>query len=215
MSTSIKQTLNPRFNANTTSNAFFIDILQKGDGSLLELKSLFPRHVRHVAGSPNIKREFECRAEQCNVNEASQAHLLNVVSLASGPDGSVFIGDFNLVRRVSPKGEVFTVLQFEDSLRDFDYDLCVSPKDGSLYLSHAKKHQVWKLKSLERKEIRNPSANWEIAVGTGDRCVPGDECGDNGPALKAKLNYPKGLAIGKIFPPFSLFARVFKSDFPC
>ena len=186
----------------------FIGVLQKGDGSLMELKSLFPRLVRHVAGSQHgEKRAFECRAEQCNVNEASQARLLNVVSLASGPDGSLFIGDFNLVRRLTPQGEVFTVLQFEDSLRDFDYDLCVSPQDGALYLSHAKKHQVWKLKSLERKEIRNPSANWEIAVGTGDRCVPGDECGDNGPALKAKLNYPKGLAIGKIL---LLFPKLIK-----
>ena len=166
----------------------------------MELKSLFPRLVRHFVGSQNRKREFECKEEECNVNEPSQAHLLNVVSLASGPDGSLFIGDFNLVRRVTPQGEVFTVLQFEDSLRDFDYDLCVSPKDGKLYLSHAKKHQVWSIKSLQRKEIRNPSANWEIAVGTGDRCVPGDECGDNGPALKAKLNYPKGLAIGKNEP---------------
>ena len=38
-------------------------------------------------------------------------------------------------------------------------------------------------------------SNWEAVVGTGERCVPGDLCGDGSSALKAKLNYPKGLAI--------------------
>ena len=132
---------------------------------------------------------------QCNAG-AGQANLLNVVSLATGPDGSLYIGDFNLIRKVSqPDGEIFTVFQFEDTQRAFDYDLTLSPFDGKLYLSNAKKHQIWALKSLVRKDVKNPRKNWDIVVGTGDRCVPGDDCGDDGLALKAKLNYPKGLAI--------------------
>lgn len=33
-----------------------------------------------------------------------------------------------------------------------------------------------------------------MAVGSGDRCIPGDDssCGDEGPAIKAKLAHPKG-----------------------
>ena len=43
--------------------------------------------------------------------------------------------------------------------------------------------------------FRSIPSNWEAVVGTGERCVPGDLCGDGGPASKAKLNYPKGVAI--------------------
>lgn len=34
-------------------------------------------------------------------------------------------------------------------------------------------------------------------MGSGERCIPGDEsqCGDEGPAMDAKLAHPKGLAI--------------------
>lgn len=37
----------------------------------------------------------------------------------------------------------------------------------------------------------------KVAVGSGDRCIPGDEtsCGDEGPALQAKLAHPKGIFI--------------------
>ena len=101
---------------------------------------------------------------QCNAG-AVQANLLNVVSLATGPDGSLYIGDFNLIRKVSqPDGEIFTVFQFEDTQRAFDYDLTLSPFDGKLYLSNAKKHQIWALKSLVRKDVKNPRKNWEIVV---------------------------------------------------
>lgn len=36
--------------------------------------------------------------------------------------------------------------------------------------------------------------NSEPIVGNGDRCVPGDDsnCGDEGPAINAKLAHPKG-----------------------
>lgn len=41
----------------------------------------------------------------------------------------------------------------------------------------------------------DPNINWEAAIGSGERCIPGDEtnCGDEGPALAAKLAYPKGI----------------------
>ena len=202
---------------------FFISgVLQKGDGSLLELNALYPRSKQTFISGP--KRDFDCTSG-CDVSALSEVNLLNVVSMTSGPDGSLYIGDFNLIRRVMPNGkDVFTIFKFDDTQRAFDYDLTVSPADSQLYLSHAKKHQVWKLKSLEKKDIRytififselifrevlanfsskfshyaflrSIESNWEAVVGTGERCVPNDLCGDQGPALKAKLNYPKGLAI--------------------
>lgn len=73
--------------------------------------------------------------------------------------------------------------------------MCISPADGNLYISDSEKHQVRKVIALEK--VRDPSINSEPVVGNGDRCVPGDEsnCGDEGPADKAKLSHPKGLAI--------------------
>jgi teneurin len=38
--------------------------------------------------------------------------LLNVGSLTTGPDGSVYVGDFNVVRKVTADGKVSTILQF-------------------------------------------------------------------------------------------------------
>ena len=43
---------------------------------------------------------------------AASLSLLNVVSLATGPDGSVYVGDYNLIRRIHPAGSVETILQF-------------------------------------------------------------------------------------------------------
>ena len=34
------------------------------------------------------------------------------MSLASGPDGSLYVGDYNLIRKISPQGVVTTILQF-------------------------------------------------------------------------------------------------------
>lgn len=42
---------------------------------------------------------------------AKDARLLTPVALTSGPDGSLYVGDFNLVRRLTPQGNVYTVLQ--------------------------------------------------------------------------------------------------------
>ena len=43
---------------------------------------------------------------------AASLSLLNVVSLATGPDGSLYVGDYNLIRRIHPGGGVETILQF-------------------------------------------------------------------------------------------------------
>lgn len=43
---------------------------------------------------------------------AKSLPLLNVVSLVSGPDGSIFVGDYNLIRKIGPQGDVETILEF-------------------------------------------------------------------------------------------------------
>ena len=62
-------------------------------------------------------------------------------------------------------------------------------------MTNSESHQVWRILKVE--DVESPLNNWEVVVGTGERCVPGDEdnCGDGGLATKAKLSFPKGLAI--------------------
>ena len=64
-----------------------------------------------------------------------------------------------------------------------------------LYLSVAQKHQVWRVESLETRNVGDPQLNKIIIAGNGERCLPGDlhdNCGDEGLAINARLNYPKG-----------------------
>lgn len=74
----------------------------------------------------------------------------------------------------------------------YQYYICISPADGYLYISDSERHQVRRVIALEK--VRDPTLNSEAVVGSGDRCVPGDDsnCGDEGPAIKAKLAHPKG-----------------------
>ncbi|XP_076255670.1 teneurin-a transmembrane protein isoform X2 [Rhynchophorus ferrugineus] len=170
---------------------FHEGILQKGDGSTLHFKK-YPRMVKVVMGT-GLQRSIDCPA-QCD-GPAKDARLLTPGSLASGPDGSVYVGDFNLVRRITPEGKVYTVLQLRATQVAYQYYLTISPADGHLYVSDPEKHQILKVLSLE--PVQDPSINSEAVVGNGERCIPGDDtaCGDEGPAKYARLAHPKGIAI--------------------
>lgn len=90
---------------------------------------------------------------------------------------------------------MYTVLQLSTTQVAYQYYLTVSPADGHLYVSDPEKHQILRVLNLD--PVQDPSINSEPVVGSGERCIPGDEtnCGDEGPALKARLAHPKGLAI--------------------
>ncbi|XP_051159641.1 teneurin-a isoform X4 [Leptopilina boulardi] len=169
---------------------FHEGILQKGDGSTLHFKQ-YPRTVKVIMGT-GLQRKLQC--EDCN-GLAKDALLLTPVALTSGPDGSIYVGDFNLVRRITPEGKVYTVLKLRATQVAYQYYICVSPADGHLYISDPEKHQI--LRALSLDEVQDPDINIEPVVGSGERCIPGDEghCGDEGPAIRAKLAHPKGIAI--------------------
>ncbi|CAG9766607.1 unnamed protein product [Ceutorhynchus assimilis] len=170
---------------------FHEGILQKGDGSTLHFKT-YPRMVKVVMGT-GLQRSVDCPG-QCG-GPAKDARLLTPGSLASGPDGSVYVGDFNLVRRITPEGKVYTVLQLRATQVAYKYYLAISPADGHLYVSDPERHQILKVLSLE--PVQDPLINSEAVVGNGERCIPGDDtaCGDEGPAKYARLSHPKGIAI--------------------
>lgn len=73
--------------------------------------------------------------------------------------------------------------------------MALSPFDGTLYISDPESHQIIKVK--DTNDYSNPEHNWETVVGSGERCLPGDEahCGDGALARDAKLAYPKGVAV--------------------
>ncbi len=73
--------------------------------------------------------------------------------------------------------------------------MALSPVDHVLYLSDPEAHQIIRIKNMN--DFSDPEHNWEPVIGSGERCLPGDEsdCGDGGLARDAKLAYPKGVAI--------------------
>ncbi|XP_055616662.1 teneurin-a isoform X3 [Toxorhynchites rutilus septentrionalis] len=170
---------------------FHEGILQKGDGTTLHLKE-YPRIVKQIMGDGQ-QRPLICK-DHCN-GLSKHAKLLTPVALTSGPDGSLYVGDFNMVRRITTNGSVFTVLELETTQVAYQYYLSVSPADGHLYISDPEKHRILRVVQLEN--VPDPSSNSDVVVGSGQRCIPGDEenCGDGGPAKQARLSHPKGITI--------------------
>lgn len=74
----------------------------------------------------------------------------------------------------------------------------MSPTDGHLYVSDPEKHQILRVLTTNAVVV-DPIINYEVYVGSGERCIPGDQssCGDGGLAINAKLSNPKGLEINQ------------------
>ncbi|KAI1279584.1 Teneurin-m [Halotydeus destructor] len=169
---------------------FHEGILQKGDGSNVYLKNK-PRMMVNLMG------DGEQRALHCPycTGQALEQRLLAPMALASGPDGSIYVGDFNLIRRIAPDGQVTTVVEMSAAQVAYKYHIAVGPVDGKLYISDPERHQV--LRAVNAIDPANPATNLEVIAGTGMKCLPGDKhhCGDGRNALEAKLTYPKGIAV--------------------
>ncbi|XP_052130021.1 teneurin-m isoform X7 [Frankliniella occidentalis] len=171
---------------------FHEGILQKGDGSNLYLKQR-PHIIRTILGDGH-QRSVEC--PECEGESAAGSQrLLAPVALAAAPDGSLFVGDFNLVRRILTDGTVRTVVRLNATRVAYRYHLSLSPLDNTLYISDPEAHQIIRVRNVD--DYSDPDHNWEPAVGSGERCLPGDEahCGDGALARDAKLAYPKGVAV--------------------
>ncbi|GAB6032657.1 hypothetical protein CHUAL_011535 [Chamberlinius hualienensis] len=167
-------------------------ILQKGDGTTVYFTKQ-PSVVQVVMGNGE-QRPLTC--EDCN-GPAQDGKLLAPVALASGPDGSVYIGDFNLIRRITSSGNIQTIYKMSPDQMSYHYHLVVHPVDGSLYMSSPEKGQILKLVTRDNNGEEATVADMEVVVGSGDRCVVGDHhaCGDGGPAKEARLAFPKGMTI--------------------
>jgi len=81
---------------------FHEGILQKGDGSEVHLKEM-PRLVKPLLGKRGQQRSLLC--------QPCEDTLLSPVALTTGSDGSLYVGDFNLIRRILPDNKTYTILQ--------------------------------------------------------------------------------------------------------
>ncbi|XP_053954214.1 teneurin-m isoform X2 [Anastrepha ludens] len=169
---------------------FHEGILQKGDGSNIYLKNK-PRVILTTMGDGH-QRPLECN--DCE-GLAYKQRLLAPVALASSPDGSLYVGDFNYIRRIMTDGTIRTVVKLNATRVSYRYHMALSPLDGTLYISDPESHQIIRVR--DTNDYSQPEKNWEPIVGSGERCLPGDEahCGDGALAKDAKLAYPKGIAI--------------------
>ncbi|XP_011792350.1 PREDICTED: teneurin-1 isoform X2 [Colobus angolensis palliatus] len=166
-------------------------IIHKGNGENMFI-SQQPPVISTIMGNGH-QRSVACT--NCN-GPAHNNKLFAPVALASGPDGSVYVGDFNFVRRIFPSGNSVSILELSTSPAH-KYYLAMDPVSESLYLSDTNTRKVYKLKSLV--ETKDLSKNFEVVAGSGDQCLPFDQshCGDGGRASEASLNSPRGITVDR------------------
>lgn len=86
--------------------SFHAGILHKGDGENVFV-SQQPPLVSTVMGTGAV-RPIACPS--CS-GPAAERKLFAPVALACGSDGSVYVGDFNFIRRILPNGFTLSILE--------------------------------------------------------------------------------------------------------
>ncbi|KAI4886913.1 hypothetical protein NFI96_030427, partial [Prochilodus magdalenae] len=161
-------------------------ILHKGNGENIFI-SQQPPVISTVMGN-GYYRTIPCPG--CS-GPALEGKLFAPVALACGSDGSIYVGDFNFVRRILPSGYTYNILELNTSPAH-KYYLAMDPVNEALYLSDTSSRRVYRLKTLS--EPKDPAKNMEVVAGTGEQCLPFDQshCGEGGKATAASLNNPRG-----------------------
>jgi len=127
--------------------------------------------------------------------DALLAQITYPYSVATSPDGSILIADggIQVVRRVGPDGIITTVAGNGNALSgspngpatDIGFDqivAVVAAPDGTMYVSERVGHRVRKI---------SPDGMASAYAGTGTAGFSGD----GGPATRARINEPSGLAL--------------------
>uniref|UniRef100_A0A3P9IIU3 Teneurin-4 n=1 Tax=Oryzias latipes TaxID=8090 RepID=A0A3P9IIU3_ORYLA len=166
-------------------------ILHMGNGENVFI-SQQPPVIGSVMGNGR-RRSISCPS--CN-GLADGNKLMAPVALACGSDGSLYVGDYNYVRRIFTTGNVTSVLELSSSPAH-KYYLTTSPVNGAVYLSDTSSRKVYKVKS--QNIVKDVAKNLELVAGTGDQCLPYDDarCGDGGKAVEATLTNPRGITVDK------------------
>uniref|UniRef100_A0A665VYX7 Teneurin transmembrane protein 3 n=1 Tax=Echeneis naucrates TaxID=173247 RepID=A0A665VYX7_ECHNA len=166
-------------------------ILYKGNGENIFI-SQQPPVISSIMGNGR-RRSISCPS--CN-GQAEGNKLLAPLALACGADGSIFVGDFNYIRRIFPSGNVSSVMELSNNPAH-RYYLATDPVTGQLYVSDTNSRRIYRPKVLS--SAHDLISNGEVVAGTGEQCPPFDEarCGDGRKATEAQLLGPKGIAVDK------------------
>ncbi|XP_031243254.1 teneurin-4 isoform X2 [Mastomys coucha] len=166
-------------------------ILHKGNGEN-QFVSQQPPVIGSIMGNGR-RRSISCPS--CN-GLADGNKLLAPVALTCGSDGSLYVGDFNYIRRIFPSGNVTNILEMSHSPAH-KYYLATDPMSGAVFLSDTNSRRVFKVKSTT--VVKDLVKNSEVVAGTGDQCLPFDDtrCGDGGKATEATLTNPRGITVDK------------------
>ncbi|XP_054607705.2 teneurin-3 isoform X3 [Nothobranchius furzeri] len=166
-------------------------ILYKGNGENVFI-SQQPPVISSIMGNGR-RRSISCPS--CN-GQAEGNKLLAPLALACGADGSLYVGDFNYIRKIFPSGNVTSVMELSNNPAH-RYYLATNPVTGQLYVSDTNSRRIYRPKNLNG--AHDLSANVEVVAGTGEQCPPFDEarCGDGRKATEALLLGPKGIAVDK------------------
>lgn len=116
-------------------------LLQRGDGQVLDLRAEGHLVAQPVAGVHLQARPLLCA--ECD-SPSGLARLLSLAALATSPDGSLFVGDANLVRRLSPLGALDVVFRFatHSKRQSYEYYLAFNSLDAHLYISDPERFQI-------------------------------------------------------------------------
>ncbi|KTF86387.1 hypothetical protein cypCar_00004011 [Cyprinus carpio] len=132
-------------------------ILHKGNGENVFI-SQQPLVISTVMGTGAV-RTIPC--PNCN-GPAVEQKLFAPIALACGSDGSVYVGDFNYIRRILPNGFAISILELSSSPAH-KYYLSVDPVRELLYLSDTSSGKLYRLKTL----TKDLSRNMEVVAGSG------------------------------------------------
>ncbi|GAV01016.1 hypothetical protein RvY_11793-2 [Ramazzottius varieornatus] len=171
-------------------------VLHRGDGSSVYFSEGL-LEVAPAVGSGQI-RPVVCN-DGCAAGLAKDIDLLAPIALATAPDGSLYVGDFNLIRKVKPDGALLNVLQLQSPAMLQKYFMAVNPTNGKLYISIAQSLKVIRVTTTDTAPT-DLSNNYDVVAGNGLQCFPKDgqfKCGDGVAATTASMMFPKGVAFDK------------------
>lgn len=139
-------------------------LLQRGDGRNFNLRVDRPRIVQPLMGVEGERRETICN--QCDgATSPGEQKLLKAQALVAAPDGSLYVADHNLIRKLErwppvasgkhlsaaaagsqPERIVRTVLELPTSRVPNKYSLAMNLLDQKLYMNDMDRNQIYLIK---------------------------------------------------------------------
>ncbi|HVS35029.1 MAG TPA: hypothetical protein VMS17_05565 [Gemmataceae bacterium] len=158
----------------------YLTIADDGEAAVLRLHG---RELQTAAGGQGARADID----SANGTRATSARISHLRGLALGPYGDLFVTQHynnNSVCRVDSDGNIsFFLGGPTDPVQLHTATAVVAAPDGTVYVADADGCRVWRV---------GPDRKPSVAAGTG---TPGFS-GDGGPADKAQMNEPSGLALG-------------------